>query len=84
MVGPVVVRRATTDLRATGQGVGAAYAVSTAGSLAGTLVTAFIAIPAFETDQILVGTATILVLMGAIPHGVARPKGGSDGSHVRP
>ena len=67
MVGPVVVRLATTDLRATGHGVGAVYAVSTAGSLVGTLVTAFIAIPAFETDQILLGTATILVLMGAIP-----------------
>jgi predicted membrane-bound spermidine synthase len=66
MVGPIVVRLATTDIRATGRGVGAVYAVSTAGSLAGTLLTAFVIIPAFETNQILFGTAIVLVATGAI------------------
>jgi len=66
MVGPIVVRVATKDLRAAGHGVGAVYAVSTAGSLLGTLVTAFLLIPAFETDRILLGTAVCLTLIGAI------------------
>src|SRR6266540_4213938 len=64
--GPLVVRVATKDLRAAGHGVGAVYAVSTAGSLLGTLVTAFLLIPAFETDRILLGTAVCLTLIGAI------------------
>jgi SAM-dependent methyltransferase len=67
MVGPIVVRLATSDIRTTGRGVGAVYAVSTAGSLAGTLLTAFVAIPAFETDQILFGVATVLVVVGVVP-----------------
>jgi SAM-dependent methyltransferase len=67
MIGPIVVRLATTDVRATGHGVGGVYAVSTAGSLLGVLVTAFIAIPSFETDQIILGTSVILVVLGAAP-----------------
>jgi SAM-dependent methyltransferase len=67
MVGPIVVRLATTDIRNAGRGVGAVYAISTAGSLAGTLLTAFVAIPAFETDQIVFGVATVLVVVGGVP-----------------
>jgi spermidine synthase len=66
MVGPVAVRLATTELNATGQRVGSIYAVSTAGSLAGTFVTAFLLIPAFETDQILLGSAVLLIVTGAV------------------
>jgi SAM-dependent methyltransferase len=76
MVGPIAVRLLAVDLRAAGHGVGAVYAVSTAGSLAGTLVTAFAIIPAFDTDQVVVGAATLLTLMGAASlalHG--RPSG---------
>ena len=65
MTGPIAVRLATSDLRAAGRNVGSIYAISTAGSLAGTLAIGFWAIPAFETDQILTGTATVLILLGA-------------------
>jgi SAM-dependent methyltransferase len=65
MIGPVAVRLALKDLRATGHGVGAVYAVSTAGSLLGTLVTGFVIVPAFDTNQILFGTATLLAITGA-------------------
>jgi SAM-dependent methyltransferase len=65
MIGPVAVRLATTDLRAAGHGVGSVYAMSTAGSLAGTLVTGFLVVPVFETSQILFGTAMLLTLLGA-------------------
>lgn len=65
MTGPIAVRLATGDLRATGRKVGSIYAISTAGSLVGTLAIGFWAIPAFETDQIVTGTATVLILVGA-------------------
>jgi SAM-dependent methyltransferase len=67
MVGPVAVRLATSDVRATGHRVGGVYAISTAGSLVATLVTAFVLIPSFETNHILLGTAFVLVLLGAVP-----------------
>lgn len=67
MVGPITVRLATNDIRAAGHRVGDIYAVSTAGSLIATLVTAFALIPAFESKYILCGTALLLVLIGSIP-----------------
>jgi hypothetical protein len=67
MIGPIAVRLATKEVRFAGHGVGAVYAVSTVGSLAGTMVTSFVLIPAFETDRILEGAAALLLLMGAVP-----------------
>jgi spermidine synthase len=64
MVGPVGVRLATHDLRATGHRVGAVYGISTVGSLLGTILTAFVLIPNFETDHILLGAAVSLILLG--------------------
>jgi hypothetical protein len=66
MVGPVAARLATDDLRATGHRVGGIYAVSTAGSLIGTLATAFGLVPSFDTRDILLGTAAFLVVIGAV------------------
>ncbi|HKO51976.1 MAG TPA: fused MFS/spermidine synthase [Polyangiaceae bacterium] len=65
MTGPVAVRRATLDLRLAGRSVGSIYAVSTAGSVVGTLGLAYLVIPAFETQTILLGTAGLLILLGA-------------------
>jgi spermidine synthase len=65
MTGPVAVRRATQDLRLAGRSVGSIYAVSTAGSVAGTLGLAYLVIPAFETESILLGTASLLIVLGA-------------------
>jgi hypothetical protein len=67
MVGPVAVRLATTELRAAGHCVGAVYGVSTVGSLAGTLLTAFVLIPRLGTDSILIGAAMLLIVLGATP-----------------
>jgi hypothetical protein len=65
MVGPIAVRQATKTLRLAGHSVGSIYAVSTAGSLIGTLALVFLLIPAFETNAILTGTAALLILLGA-------------------
>lgn len=65
MVSPVAVRLAIDDLRAAGHRVGGVYAVSTAGSLLGTLATAFGLVPSFDTRHILLGTAVLLVVIGA-------------------
>jgi hypothetical protein len=67
MVGPIAVRMLTREVHLTGHRVGGIYAVSTAGSLAGTFITAFALIPTFETNSILIGTAAFLALAGAIP-----------------
>jgi len=66
MVGPIAVRLAAVDPRSAGHGVGTIYAVSTAGSLLGTLATAFVILPAFDTEQIVVGAATLLALLGGV------------------
>lgn len=66
MVGPIAVKLATDDLRTAGHRVGAIYAVSTAGSLIGTLITAFGLVPSFETNRILVGTSLFLVVWGVV------------------
>ncbi|HEX3850630.1 MAG TPA: fused MFS/spermidine synthase, partial [Polyangiaceae bacterium] len=65
MIGPIAVRQATKALPLAGRSVGSIYAVSTAGSLVGTLALVFWIIPAFETDTILTGTAVLLIALGA-------------------
>ena len=72
MTGPVAVRLATRDLSAAGHRVGSIYAVSTAGSLIGTLVVAFALVPNLETNLILVGTSGFLVLLGGVPLAVRK------------
>ena len=67
MVGPIAVRLATSDVSAAGHRVGAIYAISTAGSLVGSVLTAFYLIPHFETREILLAAAALLTLAGAIP-----------------
>ena len=65
MIGPITARLATTELRVAGHGVGSVYAVSTAGSLVGTLVTGFVIVPVYDTAQILFGAAMLLTFLGA-------------------
>lgn len=65
MVGPIAVRLATTDLASAGKSVGSIYAVSTAGSLLGTLGTSFWLIPAFDTGVIVAAGAVVLIGFGA-------------------
>ena len=64
MTGPIAVKLATTSMASAGRGIGSVYATSTAGSLVGTLLVGFIAVPAFSADAILGGAAGILVVIG--------------------
>lgn len=66
MAGPMVVRLASTDVATSGRRVGHVYAVSTAGSLAGTLLTSFWLIPEFETYSIVLGGAVVLIGLGVL------------------
>jgi spermidine synthase len=65
MTGPVAVRSATATLRFAGRSVGSIYAISTAGSLLGTLGLVYLLIPTFETNEILMGASALLVVLGA-------------------
>jgi SAM-dependent methyltransferase len=65
-LGPVAARLATDDLHTTGHRVGGIYAVSTVGSLLGTLATALGLVPSFDTHHILLGTSMFLVVMGVV------------------
>jgi hypothetical protein len=64
MTEPIAVQRATRSRRRAGRSIGSVYAVSTTGSLVGTLTVGFILIPAFDTNAILVGAASVLTLLG--------------------
>ena len=66
MAGPMVVRLASTDVETSGRRVGHVYAVSTAGSLAGTLLTSFWLIPEYETYGIVLGGSVVLIGLGAL------------------
>jgi len=64
MAGPMVVRLASTNVETAGRRVGHVYAVSTAGSLAGTLLTSFWLIPEYETYAIVLGGSVVLIGLG--------------------
>lgn len=60
MVGPYVIKQAARDLRAVGTVAGLVYAVSTVGSVIGTLLLGFFLLPAFGTRTILVSLSLLL------------------------
>lgn len=66
MTGPIAVKLATKSLARAGRGIGSVYAVSTAGSLVGTLVVGFVLIPALDAKAILAWTAAVLILLGGL------------------
>ncbi|SMF94928.1 hypothetical protein SAMN02949497_2267 [Methylomagnum ishizawai] len=61
MVGPYAIKRATRDLDRVGAAVGSVYAVSTLGSVAGTLLLGFYLLPRFGTRAILFSLGVALV-----------------------
>lgn len=70
MVGPFVIKLATRDLQGVGRAVGSVYAISTMGSVIGTLLLAFYLLPQFGTRAIvfclsvlLLGLAMVLTLV---------------------
>jgi spermidine synthase len=69
-VSPMAVRLVTRSLDRLGRTAGRLFAVSTAGSIAGTFATAFWLVPELGTDQVLaVGAVTLLVAAAAIALG---------------
>jgi spermidine synthase len=69
-VSPIAVRLSASSLERLGRTAGSLYAISTAGSIAGTFATAFWLIPELGTDQVLaVGAFGLLVAAAAVAFG---------------
>lgn len=64
-VSPIAVRLRAHSLAALGRTAGRLFAISTAGSIAGTFATAFWLIPELGTDQVLASAAVALMLAAA-------------------
>lgn len=60
MVGPYVIKRATRNLSGVGTVAGSVYAISTVGSVAGTLLLGFYLLPLFGTRAIVFSLSLIL------------------------
>ena len=72
MTGPLAIRLVTAELAGLGRGVGWVYGVSTMGSMAGAVMTGFVLIPNFSVRTVLVGVATVLLVLGALGFLLAR------------
>ncbi len=66
MVGPFVIKLATRDLQGVGRAVGSVYAVSTVGSVLGTLLLAFVLLPQFGTRVIIFSLSLLLLVLAII------------------
>jgi spermidine synthase len=66
MVGPYVIKRATRDLSGVGTASGTVYAVSTVGSVAGTLSLGFYLLPLFGTRTILIALSLLLATLAVL------------------
>ena len=66
MVGPYVIKLATRNLAGVGTAAGSVYAVSTVGSVAGTLLLGFYLLPMFGTKSILVALSLLLAVLAAL------------------
>jgi spermidine synthase len=65
-LGPLAVRLTATGASDSGRKSGDAWAVSTAGSVLGAVLTGFILVPHLPISKILYGTALLLLLLGAL------------------
>ncbi|TVZ41733.1 spermine/spermidine synthase [Alteromonadaceae bacterium 2753L.S.0a.02] len=63
MAGPFVIRTATERLENVGSTAGNVYAISTIGSVAGTLLLGFFLLPLFGTYAILISLAFVLIAL---------------------
>ena len=66
MVGPYVIKRATRDLSGVGTAAGSVYAISTVGSVAGTLLLGFFLLPMFGTRAIIFSLSLSLALLAIL------------------
>ena len=65
-VSPWVIKLAAREMQHLGKTVGAYYAASTAGSVAGTIVTGFFLIPTLGVDRIFWLSGALLLALGAV------------------
>jgi len=70
----VVIRLTARSIKQVGKTAGAVYAISTVGSIAGTLGTAFYLIPAIGTRALLTLLGVSLILTGLIAAALRRPR----------
>ncbi len=82
MVGPYVIKRATNDLSGVGTVAGSVYAVSTVGSVAGTLLLGFYLLPLFGTKTILLAVSLLLAALSALIAWRERSRGAASVSLV--
>lgn len=66
MVGPYVIKRATRDLSGVGTAAGSVYAISTVGSVAGTLLLGFFLLPMFGTRTIIFSLSLLLGILAVL------------------
>lgn len=66
MVGPFAIKLATSKLDGVGNSAGSIYAVSTVGSVVGTLTLGFFLFPMVGSRQILVGLGLLLLVLAII------------------
>ncbi len=78
MVGPFAIKLATRDMQGVGRAVGSIYAVSTVGSVLGTLLLAFYLLPTFGTRAIIFSLSLLLLLLASIL--IIRDKQGFSGA----
>ena len=63
MVSPFAIKLATKDMDAVGSSAGSIYAVSTVGSVIGTLLLGFFLFPKYGSREILMGTGFLLMIL---------------------
>lgn len=66
MTSPFAIKLAATDLATVGNTAGVLYAISTAGSIAGTLLTAFVLIPTMGVRAILYALGVALLVFSGL------------------
>lgn len=65
-VSPFLIKIATKELHTIGRTVGLFYSISTAGSVAGTIITGFYLVPAFGVNNIFLLTGSALIGLSAL------------------
>jgi len=66
MASPFAIKLATSKLEGVGNSAGSIYAVSTVGSVLGTLVLGFFLFPLVGSREVLIGTGLVLILLACI------------------
>lgn len=66
MVGPYVIKMATSGMERVGRTAGTVYAISTFGSVLGTLLLGFYLLPIFGTQNIIISLSLLLLIMSFV------------------